>query len=279
MNRRLTNTILSPQQAIIIFHDKTKTDFYLESRKIKNVKGSYTLMEATPLSESTLKALAQSYIKQSGVNMEFGGIISSHLLYTLNKPGMNVVMWYRAAMKRHLNFSSQLNIHGNSFVNIPATLYMVVNSNLYIYALMTDDRPDAKTKLYKAPFYNIYEDGRVCLGTAKVGKVKEKTFDQEAERFEKAFYMAEQNGGQSRDNCKTPLAALWTSLIKSKKPFPSKRELIQHPRFKTLSDLINKLIKIKSHEEDYEEDFEEDFETEFGGDLQEINEDEIEVEI
>lgn len=260
MDSTLTNGRLSPSKVITVYENKRRDKFYLEARDVKNVSGKLKLMAAVPMSDSVMKNIAQAYMKTNLVNMGFGGMISEHLLYCANQIGTTVVMWYRPAMKKTLNFSASLKIKGDKAVHVPATLYLVVNKKLYLFALADSTRPDFKTKLYNAPFFNIYIDGNVCLGTAPVGRVRAKTFEREAERFEKAFYMAEQNGGQSEKNCKTPLAKLWAMLIQKQLPFPSKKELIQHKKYKTLGDLVNKLISIniQDEEEDWdEEDFEE----------------------
>lgn len=261
MNDQLTNKRLLPARAIIVYHDKTKSNYYLESREIKKTGSNYSFMAPVPMSDTVMREIGKSYMKKNGVDMRFNGLIKEHILLTLNKTGITAVMWYRPSMIKKLNFSSQLRIKGESKVKIPAILYLVINAKLYVYALMDDSRPDGKTKLYNAPFFNIYEDGNVCLGTAPVGNRKATTFEGEAERFERGFYMAEQNGGQSRDNCKTPLTKLWSDLIKKQTAFPAKKELQQHKKFKTLDQLIDKLIsKYLEDEEEtfYEEDIDED---------------------
>lgn len=236
MNDTLTNGRLIPRQSITVYHDDKRQAFYLERREIKRVNGTYQLLAPTPLPDSVFREISKSFIA-SNLEMDFAGIIQPHILFAAKRNGQPVVMWYRPPMKRTLNFSSALSIKGDSFVNVPATLYLVNGPKLYVYALAGGDRPDAATKLYKAPFFNIYTNGNVCLGTAAVGR-KGKTYEEEVERFERAFYMAEQNGGQSIDNCKTPLPQLWSRLIKNKAAFPSKSELKQHSQFKTVGDLL-----------------------------------------
>lgn len=254
MNDSNTNIRLMPKRAIVVYENKRKDNYYLESREIKNADGKYILMAPVPLASNVLKEVARSYMKKNSFEMSFGGLIDEHLLYGINKPGLTAVMWYRKATQRSLNFSASLKIKGASSVQIPATLYLVVNTNLYLYALMTSDRPDLKTKIYNAPFFNIYEDGNVCLGTAPIGRQKGKTFEKEAERFERGFYMAEQNHGAIKNQCKTALSNLWTRLIKTKAAFPSKQELIQHPKYKTVGDLVQKLIGQNSNDDDYDEE-------------------------
>jgi len=256
MNDYLTNNRLSPKRSITIYSNKHDTEFFLENREIKCIEGKFMLMAPVPMSDNVLKEVARSYMKTNSFEMRHEQIIGNHLLYASNKPGRTIVMWYRPATKRNLNFSAALKIKGESLVEIPATLYLVINNALHLYALMTSDKPDLQTKIYSAPFFNIYEDGNVCLGTAHIGKVKARTFEGEAERFERAFYMAEQNGGD-HNNCKTPLTKLWTTLIAKKAPFPAQKELIQHKKYKTVGELVNKLIT-NQNEDDYDdEDFEE----------------------
>jgi PRTRC genetic system protein B len=251
MNKELTNKKFYPTSAIII--NETKGEFYkqhyLESRAIVKKGGRYCFMAPVPLSEDVLKDVARSYIKDAGAEMGFAGLIPGHILYGANGIGFSIVIWYRPAMKRTLNFSASLGIKGESTVYVPATLYLVHNKSLYVFSLMTDERPDTKTKLYNAPFFNIYDGGNVCLGTAPIGQHKRKTYEEESQRFERGFYMAEQNGGNVEGRCKTPLAKLWSQLIKRKVKFPSKTELVQHKQFKTVGELIEKFIgKKHSHE-------------------------------
>jgi PRTRC genetic system protein B len=258
MNEITTNTRLSPRTSIVIYHDDARNNYYLESRDIVKGPSGFEVMAAVPMSSSVLKGVAKAFTKNSGAAMSMGSLIPGHLLYGSNKIGQTSVMWYRPAQKRSLNFSSSLGIKGNSAVNIPATLYLVINNKLYIYALMDSSRPSEKTRLYNAPYFNIYQDGNVCLGTAPVGRVKARTYEGEAERFERGFYMAEQNGGNNRDGCKTPLVKLWKQLIKTGQAFPCKGELIQHKKYKTVGELLIKLIGNQNDGYEYQEDFTEE---------------------
>jgi PRTRC genetic system protein B len=256
MNNTLTNKKMAPSMAIVVYQDKAQysPSFFLEKREIKMIGDKFTLMAPVPMSDDTLKDIAKVYMKTRSAGMSFGGLIAPQLLFAMNKPNKTAVIWHQAAVKRSLNFSASLKIKNASEVFVPALLFAVLNKTLYIFSLMESDRPDVRTKLYNAPFFNIYEDGNVCLGTARVG-AKEKTYEQEAMRFERAFFMAEQNGGTVTNRTKTPLAALWNQLIKTKKPFPSKKELVQHKKFKTLGDLLQMITGNENTEEEvYDED-------------------------
>lgn len=242
MNSKKFNTRLTPSMAVIVYAGKGyNKEFYLESREIKSHAGQLTFMAPVPLSDSVMQKIADLYKQNKDSEMELG-LLPEHILYASNNSKL-VVAWYRPAMKRALNFSSHLRIKGDQVIELPATLYLVIDKTMYVFALMNNARPNLKTKLYNAPFFNIYKDGNVCLGSANVGR-RAKNYADEAQRFEAGFYMAEQNNGFIK-NCKTALDTLWPSLIKTKRPFPSKDELVQHSTYKTFGDLINKLIEKK----------------------------------
>jgi PRTRC genetic system protein B len=258
MNDSLTNRRYTPKLVIVVYADKQR-NYYLERSAIGNVNGKPTVLAPVPMDEDALKDIAKSYMKNNTFEMNVGGWMAPHLLYGVSNPGNTVVMWYRPAMKCNLNFSTALGMKGvdvasNTVAEVPATLYVVKNNELFVFALMSDARPTAKTKLYQAPFFNIYTNGRVCLGSAKVGNQKAKTFELEAERYERGFYMAEQNGGQSGNACKTPLVTLWPRLIKTKAKFPSKEQLKQHKQYKTVGELMTKLFKDNNHGSEDEDD-------------------------
>lgn len=175
-------------------------------------------------------------------------LIGAHILHASHTAARTTVLWYRPAHTVPLNFSERL-LSVNKLAKkkpagavnypVPATLYLVRDGELFIFALAGNQRPGAKTKIYCAPFFNIYHDGRVCLGTANVGKHKAKTFEGEAQRFEAGFYQAEQNGGDQQNACKITLPKLWPTLA-GVAAFPVK-QLNQH-KFKTLGKMLEKLI-------------------------------------
>jgi PRTRC genetic system protein B len=242
MNRELLNTTMSPKLVVIVYQDKQRyqPNYFLEKREVKNKSGKFQFGSPSPLTDNVMKEIAGSYLKKNETQMGFGGIIGEHLLYCRTKLGSVTVMWYRPATLKKLNINRfGVGKMSECTVHIPAMLYLAVDRKLYMYALMDDARPGPKTKIFKAPFYNIYEDGNVCLGTAHVGR-KGDTYEGEAERFERAFFLAEQSGGHSTGNCKTPLDKLWQQLSKSKKPFPSKTELLGH-KYSNVETLLSKI--------------------------------------
>lgn len=238
MNSVKVNKRLTPQRAIIVYSTGGyNAEYYLESREFKPVKDKLTMMAPVPLEDQVMKSIASQYIKSTGSTVGHSKIIGPHILHGSFKPGEVFTVWYRSSMERELNFSAKLKIKKVKVIT-PAILFAALNTKLFVFALETNERPDLNTKLFNAPFFNIYADGNVCLGSANIGR-RGTTFDDETLRFEAGFFAAEQNHGI--DNLhKIPLNKIWLQLIGKKQAYPIKY-MVQNKTYKTLGDLITKI--------------------------------------
>jgi PRTRC genetic system protein B len=243
VNKNLQNTKLNPNCVLIVYRSAGKYNekYFIEKRDVTTVGGKQILSAAVPLSDDVMKKIALSYAKEEGTRLTMDKLIPEFLLHGSNDITKKLIVWYRPAMKRSLNFSGnhELNKLKHESAMVPATLYVLHNKELYVFALPNNQRPTEKTKLYNSPFYNVYSDGKVCRGTAQFSKATN-TFSGEIERYERGFYMAEQGGMSNEKATKKPLRQIWASLLGTNNSFPVK-ELIQHTKFKTLGDLITKL--------------------------------------
>lgn len=70
-------------------------------------------------------------------------------------------------------------------VTHPALLFSVSQFGLKVFALATDKRPTEDTPVYRAPYYNIYDGGRMCTGSAAVPKL---LMPSNMDKFEQAFF-------------------------------------------------------------------------------------------
>jgi len=243
MNKNLLNTRLNPNCVLIVYRTPGKYNekYFIEKRDVTTVGDKQILSAAVPLSDDVMKKIALSYAKEEGSRLMMDKLIPEFLLHGSNDITKKLIVWYRPAMKRSLNFSGNQTLSKlkNESAMVPATLYALHNKELYVFALPSNQRPTEKTKLFNAPFFNVYSDGKVCRGTAHFGK-STNSFSGEIDRYERGFYMAEQGSMSNEKATKKPLRQIWASLLGKETPFPVK-ELVQHTKFKTLADLITKL--------------------------------------
>lgn len=232
------NRTLKPTRAIIIYAStgRYNDQYYLETSDITKANGKYQFSAPVPLADDILRAVSAKYLKNKTLDVGFRELIPQHILYAHNEPGDLQIIWYRPTMKRVLNFSEHLSIRGNTEVWVPGLVFWLHNKGLNIYALAGPGRPKVHTPLFRAPFFNVYKDGNVCLGSANVGKPSG-MYSLYVDNYEGGFFRAEQNHGDY-SKTKTPLPQLWNNLIKRKaSEFPVK-ELLPQEKYKNVGALI-----------------------------------------
>jgi PRTRC genetic system protein B len=80
-----------------------------------------------------------------------------------------VTAWWRPAQQRTMFFHPDTPlapVDGKKFP-IPPLVFRVVSGCLAVRALVESARPQADTPLSIAPFWNVFEDGRVCHGSMR----------------------------------------------------------------------------------------------------------------
>lgn len=243
MNERteIIGSTYTPTLAIIVNRAKNSVtgqgEYYLESHDI-NEKGQ--LMQGKPLLQETIQDVVDLFFDERKNMVKIGGMIPENLLSFKTLPGGNYRMvWYRPAEIRVLHFAAQLKLStGKGWV--PAMVYVADRRGLDVYALKTNMRPKETTKLCLAPFFNVNDDGDVCLGNAVVKKPVEKTYGAYMKYWEDLFWLSEfthTNGDDEKTV--TKLHPLWKKLLasKTKLKWSDMKELKFYPK-KTLKSIL-----------------------------------------
>src|SRR5699024_4715242 len=105
----------------------------------------------------------------------------------INPSEKGTVLWYTKAQQRQLYFVNGLGIP-NGKAQVPPMLWFAGKNSLAAYALATDRRPTAKTPLHYAPFFNIYEDGKVCMGTVNIDIKNSASLEEFIQAWESYFF-------------------------------------------------------------------------------------------
>ena len=226
-----------------LYHPKTALVFYQTDERNKDTYVEYFDMDkngnpinAHPLTEREAKVLAKS-LNLTTKKQDFlkpQGILSTHILY-LNPSEHGSVIWYTKAGKRQLYFSENLEIPSGK-AEVPAIIWLATQRSLKIFALSSNRRPTEKTSFFYAPFFNVYENGNVCMGTVNIDIQNSASVEEFMEKWEDYFFnsyfshlMNEHN--PIKGNC----VNLWKSLIDTEKSFP--KEVLKSAD-KTLKSLL-----------------------------------------
>lgn len=215
-------TLYYPTTALLFYqNDERNKDTYVE---YFDMDKNGNPINAHPLTEREAKILAKALITktQRGKKQDFlkpKGILPTHVLH-INPSENGSVLWFTKSMKRQLFFTENLEIP-NGMAEVPAMLWSANKRGLKIYALANNRRPSENTPLFFAPFFNVYENGNVCMGTVDVHIQNSTSLEEFIKKWEDYFFnsyfshlMNEHN--PINGNC----VNLWKSLINTEKQFP-----------------------------------------------------------
>lgn len=215
-------SLYNPVKAFVVYQkDSAEKSIYVEAYDMdKNGRPinahPLSLKESTQLASAldTSDELTRKFLKPSG-------LLPKNVLH-LNPEQNGSVIWYTPAQKVSLFFVESLGIpSGEAFV--PSLLWKASKNTLYIYAIDTETQINEQTNLYHVPFFNVYTDGRVCMGTVSVNIKSNCHLEEFIALWEQYFfnsYFSHLIGSTSP--VKGNIIQLWQKLMGNDKPFPIK---------------------------------------------------------
>jgi len=229
-----------------LYHPKSALVFYESKGLDKEVYVEHFDMDkngmpinAHPLTEREAGALAKALMTEKQKQSAFlkpVGILPNTILHINPSRDKGVVLWYTKSQKRPLYFIEGLGIpSGQGFV--PAMVWQATKNSLRVFAVLSNRRPTEKTTLYYAPFFNIYEDGRVCMGSVSIDIKNSASVEEFTRAWEDYFfnsYFSQLMGENSpvKGNC----VSLWKDLVATGATF--QKEVLKS-NTKTLKNLLS----------------------------------------
>lgn len=224
-----------PKSALVFYETKgTNTDSYVEHFDMDR---NGNPINAHPLTVKEANVLAKSLQTDEERNKAFlkpKGILPTNILH-INPSEKGTVLWYTKAQQRQLYFVNGLGIP-NGKAQVPSMVWFANKNSLSVFALASDRRPTEKTSLHYAPFFNVYENGNVCMGTVTIDIQNSASVEEFIQAWETYFfnsYFSHLMGNHNpiNGNC----VNLWKDLSSIDKSFP--KEVLK-PNNKTLKNLL-----------------------------------------
>ena len=233
----LTNSFLEvfyPTSALVFYQKKGRDEEnYVEHFDMD--RNGFPV-NAHPLTVIEARKLAETLAGGDQGRQRFllpNGVIRTDVLY-LDQIGGKVI-WFTKAMERKLHFSDSLGIP-SGVGKTPAMLWMADRESLSVFAISSNRRPTERTILYHAPFFNIYENGNVCMGTVDTQIKQSATLEEFISAWEGFFFNSYfkhlfQGHNPVNGNC----ISVWQNLIENGGEFPTE---ILKKSTKTIKDLM-----------------------------------------
>ena len=215
-------TLYDPLKAFVVYQKNTADKcIYVESYDID--KNGYpinahplSLVESTQLANAldTSDELKRNFLKSSG-------LFPKNVLY-INPDHNGYAIWHTPAQRVDLFFIESLAIP-NGKASLPPLLWKASKNSLYIYTIDTIADISEQTTLSHAPFFNLYEDGKVCMGTVSVNIKADCLLEEFMQQWEEYFFNSYfSHLIREKSPVKGNIIQLWQSLINSRKQFPMK---------------------------------------------------------
>lgn len=229
-------TLYHPLSALVIYQTKGHGNSTYVEHFDMDKDGNP--INAHPLTEREAKVLAKALQTEKDRDKAFlksSGILPINILYINPNRDKGSVIWYTKAQRRQLYFVNGLEIP-DGLAYVPPMLWKASKNSLSVFALASDRRPTENTPLHYGVFFNIYENGTVCMGTVNIeiknsASVEEFTQAWENYFFNSYFSHLIGNYNPIRGNC----VNLWKELILTGKPFPME---VLKKNNKTLKNLL-----------------------------------------
>lgn len=226
-----------PYLGLVVFGNRHKNKNYLQVHDISKKGNAFTWGEGKPFQREQLAQMGEALRTEQITSLKLKGLLPEEILFFQPSVSGSRFMWFIPAQKHYITFTSEVGIKTGTY-KFPALLMAVINNTMYIFAIKTNKKPDLKTELFHAPFFNVYNDGKVCMGT--VTEARRKAFlDEELDRWQRRFFGGKFTTAHGEDD---RIAKNWTfkkAYAKARVCYPA---AALHPSsFKTVGDFVRKL--------------------------------------
>jgi PRTRC genetic system protein B len=219
-------------QGAILLYGTAPGDFsYATAHRIENPGGAERPMigAGSPLNS---QALIHAVRQVAAAALPKGEFLTPNVLSI----SPTAVTWWCPGGSRRIFFKSDELGERNAVVPHPALVFQASRQGFRVFSLAGEDRPTPTATLYEPPYFNTWDNGKVCIGTAHVPKQIDVASipDWEAGFFTSAF--THPNAGGRRVKYERGATAFWRDMLDG--VFPEFPKQFLNPMKLTLADLI-----------------------------------------
>jgi len=212
-------TLYKPSAALVVFTANGVASPYIEYYEMD---GSGCPVNPHPLSVQEAQSLAKALDTREQAGKAFlrpEGLLPNNLLH-INPSAQGSVVWYTPPQQQKLYFVESLGIE-SGYAALPALVWRADKKNLQIFAIKCKSKPKAETPLYNAPFFNLYRNGNVCMGSVDVHIRRAATLEEFIAAWQGYFFGSYfSHHIDSHNPVAQNLISLYKDLMETKNPFP-----------------------------------------------------------
>ncbi|MBB6106471.1 PRTRC genetic system protein B [Paraburkholderia bannensis] len=123
------------------------------------------------------------------------------------------VTWWCPPVSRRVFFKCPKVGERSAVVTHPGLVFQAGVEGFRVFALAGDTRPEEATALFEPPYFNTWDHGQICIGSAKVpGRIEVAAIKGWEEGFFNSAFTHPNHGGK-RVNYDAGFHAFWTDML------------------------------------------------------------------
>ncbi|WP_374365151.1 PRTRC system protein B [Piscinibacter sp.] len=213
-------------RAILIYATKGGGSFATVHDVAAQPNGAATILPGRPMTAFAVARLAGRLTKRRQ-----GGFIPDRLLYR----DSGAVAWWVPPTQRRIWFRCEEGKLGGAerseVVGHPGLVFCATASRKwYVWAVKGGARPTEGTKLFRAPYFNVWESGQICVGNVDL---PERATAEKIEEWNNAFFdswFTHPNVHQELVHYRGGSYAFWRDMLDGKHPAFPERVLVSLDR-------------------------------------------------
>jgi PRTRC genetic system protein B len=159
----LTNAILLYSVAGNQDHSGANNVAYAKLHEIKNcgteARPNFQIAAGRPVTKEGVLGMFQDLAKKQTLNVDF-------LPENVLSISADHMVWWMPACERNVFFRTLELGTRSAKVPHPPLLFVVIRGGWSVWALPENRRPTIETALQHAPYFNVYDTGGICTGSA-----------------------------------------------------------------------------------------------------------------
>lgn len=227
-------TLYHPQKAFVIYEQQGgNKNIYIESYDLDPQGRPINAHPLSMLEANRLSKALQTTEKKRSAFLAPKGLLPKNLLYVRTDKNPCAI-WHTPQQRVKLFFKEDLGIK-SGLANIPALVWKATKTSIAVFAV-TESEICGDSPLFNAPFFNIYDDGRVCMGNVSLEIKKDCCLEDFMEQWQNAFFNSYfSHMIQGYNPIKGNIVQLWKKLSGTDEPFPEEKLIVNK---RTIKDLI-----------------------------------------
>jgi PRTRC genetic system protein B len=158
-----TGMAVALQSAILLYSDRSSTQFPTVHSILQGPDERPVIGPGRPVDRKALLTALSELQANTAPKAEF-------LPATVIGVSPMAVTWWAPPAMRRVFFKCEELGERSAVVPHPGLVFQASNEGFFVFALEGTDRPTQETPLFEPPYFNTWDFGSICIGSARVPK-------------------------------------------------------------------------------------------------------------